>query len=323
MEKKYNIHFDLLTILACLMVVFFHCNMIFYNFSDTINWKISVVERCIVYSAIPIFFMLTGAKLMEYRKRYSTKEFVKKRLFRIGIPFAFWNAFYIVYSSVFGAGLPFSSLKEAISMFLNSDFQGRYWFFWPLFSIYAAIPVLSLILEAKQHRKYLWYTVYLAFTLRWLIYPILTLLDIEYNTYIAMPLAGGFIAYSIFGYLVSTEVWKKRKRFILYIAAVLGGLFAIIYTITTSQATGETQQMMISYHYFPSGLTGAAIFVFVKHAKLTKLIENEKLTKTIRNISECCMGIWLTHSFAIMVVLRITGIDQYSYLWSIVPTFFF
>lgn len=175
--------------------------------------------------------------------------------------------------------------------------------------------MLSLILEAKQHRTYLWYTVYLTFALRWLIYPILTLLDIEYNSYITMPLAGGFIVYSIFGYLVSTEVWNKRKRIILYIAAVLGGLFAITYTITASQATGETQQIMISYNYFPSGLTGAAIFVFVKHAKLTKLVGNEKSTKIIRKISECCMGIWLTHSFAIMVVLRITGIDQYSYLW--------
>ena len=62
------------------MVVFFHCNMVFYKCSDNISWKISVVERCIVYSAIPIFFMLTGAKLMEYRKRYSTEDFLKKRL---------------------------------------------------------------------------------------------------------------------------------------------------------------------------------------------------------------------------------------------------
>jgi len=51
------------------MVVFFHTNGIVYTYSDTLSWKISVVERCIVYSAIPIFFMLTGAKLMDYRKR--------------------------------------------------------------------------------------------------------------------------------------------------------------------------------------------------------------------------------------------------------------
>jgi len=69
MEKKYNIGYDILTMLACLMVVFFHTNGIVYTYSDTLSWKISVVERCIVYSAIPIFFMLTGAKLMDYRKR--------------------------------------------------------------------------------------------------------------------------------------------------------------------------------------------------------------------------------------------------------------
>lgn len=69
MTKKYNPCFDVLTIIACLMVVFFHFNGVIYTYTDTISWKISVIERCIVYSAIPIFFMLTGAKLMEYRKR--------------------------------------------------------------------------------------------------------------------------------------------------------------------------------------------------------------------------------------------------------------
>ena len=61
--KKYNLCYDVLTILACLMVVFFHCNGEVYNYSDTLSWRISIVERCVVYSAIPIFFMLTGAKL--------------------------------------------------------------------------------------------------------------------------------------------------------------------------------------------------------------------------------------------------------------------
>ena len=119
MEKKYNINFDILTILACLMVVFFHCNMLFYDYSDTLSWKTSVIERCIVYSAIPIFFMLTGAKLMEYRKRYSTKEFAKKRLLRVGIPFVFWNVFYILFNTFMGRKFVADSPKEFISMFLN------------------------------------------------------------------------------------------------------------------------------------------------------------------------------------------------------------
>ena len=315
MEKKYNINFDILTILACLMVVFFHCNMLFYDYSDTLSWKTSVIERCIVYSAIPIFFMLTGAKLMEYRKRYSTKEFAKKRLLRVGIPFVFWNVFYILFNTFMGRKFVADSPKEFISMFLNSEFQNRYWFFWPLFAIYATIPVLSLILEAKKHRKYLWYTVYLGFGIMWLMRPVCMLLGIQNNSYITMPMAGGFLVYSIFGYLISTEEWSKLKRIILYISAILSGIFAVVYTIMASKQAGQTVQAMVNYHYFPSGLTGAAIFVFIKHAKLEFINKSEKLIKTIRGISDCCMGVWLTHSMAILVLLKITGLNEDGYIW--------
>lgn len=312
MEKKYNINFDILTVIACLMVVFFHCNLVFYHYSDTVSWKLSVIERCIVYSAIPIFFMLTGAKLMEYRKRYSTKEFAKKRLLAVGIPFVFWNLFYIAFNTFISGSFVAETSAEFVSMLLNSDFQGRYWFFWPLFSIYAALPVISLVLKAENHRKYLWYTVYLAFILLWVVKPICVLLGIQYNSYITLPIAEGYVMYAVFGYLISTEEWSKGKRITLYFLAVASGLFAILYTIFASKSSGQTVQTMVSYHYFPSALTGAAIFVFVNNVKLKF---GDKTAKIIRGISECCMGIWLTHSFVITVLLKFSGLNQYGYLW--------
>lgn len=323
MVKKYNICYDILTILACLMVVFFHTNGIIYTYSDTLSWKISVAERCVVYSAIPIFFMLTGAKLMEYRKRYSTKEYARKRLQRIGIPFIFWNIFYVIYQRVLSPDASFHSAKEFISMFLNSDFQNRYWFFFPLFSIYAAIPVISLVLQAENHRKYLWYAVYVTFALNWVIKPLCVLLRISYNSYLTMPVSGGFMIYVLFGYLVSTEQWCRYKRVILYILAAVSGLFTIGYTIVTSSAAGTTNQFMLSYHYFPSALTGAAIFVFIKHlfdkpAIAQALHCRQKLVKFIRTVSGCCMGVWLTHSLAIFVAGIILGISSSSYVFRFV-----
>ena len=111
MEKSSRyLYFDLLNTLACIMVVYFHCNGIFYNYSDTVSWKISVVVRCVVYSAVPIFFMLTGAKLLNYREKYSTKEYFKKRVIRTIIPFLFWNLFYIVLDFVYG-GFEFQNVQ--------------------------------------------------------------------------------------------------------------------------------------------------------------------------------------------------------------------
>ena len=320
MERKYNVCFDVLTILACLMVVFFHTNGNLYTYSNTLSWKISVVERSIVYSAIPIFFMLTGAKLMDYRNRYSTKEYIQKRLQRIGIPFIFWNVFYIIFQRVYSPDASFHSVKEFISMFLNSEFQNRYWFFFPLFAIYAAIPVISLVLQAENHRKYLWYAVYVTFALNWVLRPICSINGIAYNGYLTMPISGGYMMYVLFGYLVSTEQWSRRKRVILYLSSLASGVFFIGFTIYYSAITGTHELYMADYQFFPSALTGAAIFVFIKHlfdkpTVVEAFHQRKKLTNLIRTVSGCCMGVWLSHSFAILVGIKLLGLSQSDYVY--------
>ncbi len=329
MSKKYNLCYDVLTILACLMVVFFHCNSVIYNYSDTISWKISVIERCVVYSAIPVFFMLTGAKLMNYRVRYSTKEYAKKRLLRVGVPYLFWNVFYVIYGFFMSDGMKCSSVKDFISKFINSEFQGRYWFFWPLFMVYLAIPVISLVLQAENHRKYLWYMVYLTFGLCWVANPVMKLFGIQPNTYMIVPVCAGFMMYVVFGYLVSTEVWSKRKRIILYALALTGGVFAVVYTILRSNSANKAILGILSYEYFPSGLTGAAIFVFFKHffensKKLSAPNKDSKTVKFIRTVSGTCMGVWLTHSLGILFVEYFLnmGINSYVFRFAYPPVVF-
>lgn len=311
MENKRSVNFDILTIIACFMVVAFHCNNKFYDFSQDLSWRVSVVIRCIVYSAIPIFFMLTGAKLFAYRERYTTKEYVKKRISRVLVPFIFWNVFYICYP-VWRTGLfHFNSAKEFFSTFFDTGFNARYWFFWPLFAVYTAIPVISLLLEVKGHRKYLWYTVLVTFVITWVLKPVLNLIGIEVTGYISMPIASGFLMYSIFGYLISTEEWTRSKRVVLYICGLLGGIFAIVFTILSSNRLGVTVQAAVQYTFFPAGLTGASIFVFVKNIKFEP---KERTKKIISSISGTCMGIWLTHSLVINFVLGITGVNENSYV---------
>lgn len=323
MEKKYNITYDVLTIIACLMVVFFHMNGIVYHYSDSLSWKISVAERSVVCSAVPIFFMLSGAKLMNYRSSCTTKAYIIKRLCRVGIPFLFWNAFYVAYILFLPTEKSIDSVKDFISMFLHLEFQNRYWFFYPLFAVYAAIPVFSLVLQVENHRKYLWYTVLVTFGLNWVLEPLCSIFGIRYNFYMEMPVCSGYMMYAVLGYLLSTEKLNRRKRITLYILALCSVIFAVWYTITASGTDGKIETLLFSYEYFPSALTGAAIFVFIKHLfeeplKNNVLQRGGKCTKLIRTVSGCCMGVWLTHSLAIQVVSFLTDLPESNYVWRFV-----
>ena len=74
------IYFDILNIIACLAVVFLHCNGGVHGFSNTRLWKEYLVIEVVCYFAVPIFIMISGATLMQYRKRYTSKQFFLKRI---------------------------------------------------------------------------------------------------------------------------------------------------------------------------------------------------------------------------------------------------
>lgn len=86
MKKK--IYIQILGVIACLAVVAMHVNGCFWQFSYDRYWITANIIECICYFAVPIFFMISGATLLNYRKRYTTAVFFKKRL---GQSFFSWD----------------------------------------------------------------------------------------------------------------------------------------------------------------------------------------------------------------------------------------
>lgn len=76
------VYLDLLNVLAIVAVIAMHCNGLVHGNPMTRAWNTSLVVECICYFAVPIFFMISGANLMKYRERYSTKVFFKKELLK-------------------------------------------------------------------------------------------------------------------------------------------------------------------------------------------------------------------------------------------------
>ena len=90
-KKNYILYFDLLNIFACFAVVALHVNGAVHTFAKTRNWVSCMFIEALFYFAVPVFFMLTGATLINYRKRYGTGTFFKKRLLKTLVPFIIWS----------------------------------------------------------------------------------------------------------------------------------------------------------------------------------------------------------------------------------------
>ena len=126
MSKKRVGYFDALNVVSCIAVVTMHVNgTSLYTFHHSVSWLSSLFIDCLCYFAVPVFFMLTGATLMDYRKRYNTYEFIKKRFSRTMIPFLFWSVVAIVWCVLALKCLKWSDVSSPIKL-INVIFNHKH-----------------------------------------------------------------------------------------------------------------------------------------------------------------------------------------------------
>lgn len=144
------VYFDILNVIACFCVVCMHCNGWIHKFIHDDLWGTRVMVEVVCYFAVPVFFMLSGATLLNYRQRYSTTEFYKKRFIRTLTPYLFWSTiFYIIYLL---RGNPPFGWDETITRFTTGEIPYTfYWFFIPLFMLYIFLPFFSLMVEKLKN----------------------------------------------------------------------------------------------------------------------------------------------------------------------------
>ena len=65
---KHILYLDILNVFACFSVLMLHHNGIvhYYNVFST-AWKESLIFEVVFFWAVPVFFMITGATLLDYR----------------------------------------------------------------------------------------------------------------------------------------------------------------------------------------------------------------------------------------------------------------
>ena len=152
MEKpKRILYYDLLNIAACMAVIALHHNGLVHNFTGDSLWKQCLFAEVAFYWAVPVFLMLSGATLMNYRKKYSTAVFFRKRLTRVVFPWLFWTLFLLAWKTHSGGYVWESyTVKELINIVLNSKVEGLYWFFPVIIGIYLFMPVMSFPIMARM-----------------------------------------------------------------------------------------------------------------------------------------------------------------------------
>lgn len=318
MKNKIS-YLSFLNVVSCIAVIMLHTNGCFWIFSNERYWITANIIESIMYFAVPIFFMITGATLIDYRKRYSTKIFFQKRVKKTLIPFIFWSIVGLFYMISKGK-IEYLNLGilDILSKVINTQIISIYWFFIPLFSIYLSVPILSLIPERERKKWYLYLAIVSFFTVY--LFPFLsTLLKIEYNYSLTIGVGSGYVLYVIVGYLVSHYELSKKLRNIIYLFSALGLIIHLVGTYYLSVNSNQIIGTFKGYLNVPCFLYSLGIFVFFKYLRVPEILKN--IFNKSTSLDRYTFGAYLLHFFVIDLGITILKINIYSIYYRVFAPF--
>ena len=323
-KESKKIYFSVLNIIACQSVIILHANGVFWSHPSGSLWYTSNFLETFFYPAVPIFFMLSGAKLLDYRQLYGTKEFLKRRFIKTGIPFLFWSMLTCLFQAYAG-NVPMDwNPMHIIDNIWNTRYFSIYWFFIPLFAIYMTVPILSLVGDKMRMCRY---AIVMGIVFVSSLPLLCSLLQLTFNVQLTPPAVTGYMIFVFLGYYLSNVRLAKKQRMALYAAGFLGWIMHYAGTILLSDGQTDINGTFKGYTNLPCVLHSIALFVLFRYISQSVFFDKfirQKMHNSyiyiyiesfLYRLSGLTFGIYLIHFFLIAGLPRIVQLDVTSMTW--------
>lgn len=283
--KERKVYLSLARVLCAFAVVLIHTNGCFYEFNIDRCWPWANVIESGLGFAVPVFIMVSGATLMDYSKRYSTKEYFKKRFIKTVIPYLVWSV---------------------IGNVLDVNIFFIYYFFLNLFGVYMCIPLFSF-LKDEYKEKVITYVVAISFVFNYFLPFFCSVTGINYVFKIPLDIANGFLIYALVGYLIYKKDISLKWRVVSYLCSIVGFALHIGGTYLYSISAGEINSTFRGYTNLPCLLASVGVFVLIK--EIGQRIRNEKAIQFLEWLSGYTFPIYLIHFYVIEMIMEVVFSD--------------
>lgn len=302
-EQARCIYFDVIRIVACILVVCIHVSgMEFAVFEESVSsWFVLNVINCIGMNGVPLFFMLSGALMLADTYTITMKKLIGKVL-KLGV---LYYLVLFVYNLVpFLRGwVEWSPLMIKDCLIEGILYEGgvyHLWFLPVMILLYLLSPILK---EAFNKARVCEYFLILFFCGEALLY---TLTLFEYNGAIKrfvvycqeknslFPL-GAYIGYFVLGHYLHSFVGKvsRNKLLMIGIISILANIFTIITCYFDAVKIGYASSVANTPLVIGVLISSSGIFILMKN--YCNNIQSEKKTKILRYIAGSTLGIYLIH----------------------------
>ena len=302
--KQRNYNYDIMRVLACIMIICMHAPM------PTVAAN-GIILSSISYFTAPglcLFFVISGSLLLPIKT--NTKTFLKKRLGKVIMPTLVFTILYI--SLNYFINEKPDILRSILSIPFSAQGHGVLWFMYTLLGLYLISPIISKWLDAATKKEVEFYLLLWVITL---CYPILKLfVNINEGDTGVLYYFSGYVGYFVLGYYL-----RKHPDAITLKKLIIPDIIAIIAPVICKIRHIEVDfYSMFWYLSIFVALLCTTIYVLINKVK----IKNEKIIGIFQLISNLSFGIYLIHiavmRFFIWKLDFIININNYIIQWIMV-----
>ncbi|MBP3645017.1 MAG: acyltransferase family protein [Clostridia bacterium] len=293
--------FDVMRIIAICAVVMLHISADYVKDfqNNTIDFVCGNLLNSISRFAVPMFFMISGALMLNENKKITTRKILYS-VSNIFILLVAWSGLYSVAYNVIKPII----FNESISMsaIMYSFFNGHYhlWYLFVLIGLYLATPILRTFIKRDNSRLigiYLVLSIIVCFCGSFInefinLFVSKDNLLLDYLSNYRLDYIYEYIIYYILGwYILNVEI-KKTNRIFLYIS----GLFGLFTTFVCTQVFFNSSVSVNNYFYSNDSLNvflySIAIFSLISYLFKKNTFPSNRFVLSLSNLT---FGVYLIH----------------------------
>ena len=269
-NRKHLDYIDRLRLMAAFCVVFMHTAAEPIRLGFGADWELLNVCTSFSFTAVPLFFMISGYLLMSGSSTADISVLLKKRLPRLVVPLVLWSAAAILWIMYAQGDMRLRSFLSLSVHALSGPAFVHLWFMYALIAMYAISPVLYAALHSLSRTGHIYVLSLIGLVLLRSAASLLApepfdrLFDIDLIN--RLSLFGGHLCPFLLGYYLGS-MKKRIPGRVLVCASVLLLAFISVGTHILSHRSGEYIATLQSQNgFFEIALAACLFLIFRQYA---------------------------------------------------------
>lgn len=278
-------YIDIIRCIAISMVIMIHSSGVINKaIFGSFNFYVNIIYSNFIYASVPLFVMISGSLLLN--KVDIINDFLKRRLFRVLVPFFCWSLCLFAIYLISGKYSSFDTFWDVLKLFvyslLTNKIHGVYWYVYMLIGLYLITPILQrfIYVSTDKDLKY-------CFVL-WICFEFLVIFFSKFQLVVDYHFSMDiYVGFFITGYYFFKLRDKLKKNKIVSLI----GIFICLILAFVNQVYKTNFPTFIFMPLF--------IYLFITSFEV---INNKIIKKIIYYVSRYSYGIYLSHVLIISLL---------------------